>query len=205
MKYILLVSFFLLFGFSSNKNSLGNFEYKLTDIIQKFKQGIMDKSECENQKREAGYLAREIENAIKEEDNYTAIEISNLKTLKNEVEALEDYIATVGNCGNNLLSLENFNLINRRVRGDVLNFGNQKFCVNITAVTIGNYIVYLLENNTSNNYTASYKWREKHKNGVSSGKGEMGLSQKCLRQIYDNRNQPLRKNISVYEISCKEF
>ncbi len=205
MKHILLISFFLLFEFSSNKNNISNFEYELTDIIQKFKQGIMEKSECENQKREAGYLAREIENAIEKEDNYTAVEISNLKTLKNEVEALEDYIAVVGNCGNSLLSLENFNLINSRLQGDVLNLGNQKFCVNITTVKIDNYIVYLTENNTSNNYMVSYKWREKHKNGVSSGKGEMGLSQMSLRHIYDNRNQPSRKNITVYEITCKEF
>lgn len=205
MKHILLISFFLLFEFSSNKNNISNFEYELTDIIQKFKQGIMEKSECENQKREAGYLAREIENAIEKEDNYTAVEISNLKTLKNEVEALEDYIAVVGNCGNSLLSLENFNLINSRVQGDVLNLGNQKFCVNITTVKIDNYIVYLAENNTSNNYMVSYKWREKHKNGVSSGKGEMGLSQMSLRHIYDNRNQPSRKNITVYGVTCKEF
>ena len=205
MKHSFLISFFLLFGFLNSKSNINNFEYQRTDIIQKFKQGIMDKSECENQKREAGYLAREIENAIEKEDNYTAPEISNLKTLKKEIEALEDYIAVVGNCGNNLLSLENFNLINRRVQGDVLNFGNQKFCIDITTVRIGNYIVYLAENNTLNNYTISYKWQGKHKKGLSSGKGEMGLSQKSLRRIYDNRNQPLSKNISVYEISCKEF
>lgn len=205
MKHIILVSFFLLFGFPINKKNTSKFEYEITKIIQNFKKGIMEKSECENQKREAGYLSKEINNAIEKEGGYSAVEISNLKTLKIEVEALEDYIGTVGNCGNNMINSENFNLINRRVQGDVLNFGSQKFCINIITVKIGSYIVYLAENNTSKNYTVTYKWKENHKTGVSSGKGEMGLPQKSLRRIYDNRNQPLLKNISVYEISCKEF
>lgn len=205
MKYILLISTVLLFGFSNKKENLNNFDYKLSEIVDEFKQGIMIKSKCEDQKREANFLVEDIKKALKNEYNYSTVEMRSLNVLQKEAEALEQYIAVVGNCGGNILSSDNFYMINKKVGGSVLNTMNKKLCVDVISVKIGAYVTYLAENSSTKNYTIKYKWNGKVANGTNKGNGEAGMLKNSLRNIYDNRNQPLQKSISVYEIVCKEF
>lgn len=203
MKILLLMSSIILFSFSELKENPSDFEYKLSGIVHNFKQEIMDKEKCEKHKREASDLVDDIKDAIKMEDKYTLDELVKLKELKKETEALEEYIASVGDCGNYIPSIEDFNLANRRVGGRVVSIIKDKFCVDIIAVNIGKYVAYIGENNTIKNYIVTYKW--KASNGMNTGSGTMGLSKKSVRHIYDNREKPNQNKISVFGITCKEF
>ena len=86
---LLFFSILLLFGFSSLKESPNDFDYKLSDIVRKFKSDIMDKDECENQKRAAGDLADDIEDAKKNVDEYNSDEIIELIQLEKGIFILE--------------------------------------------------------------------------------------------------------------------
>lgn len=203
MKYLLVVSCLVLLGFSKITESPDDFDNELSEIVRKFKEGINDKNECENQKRNAEDLSKEIEDAIRKEDGYTSEEIDELIILKRETKAMEEYIGAVGACGNYIPAISDFNLANLRVGGRLVNVIKDKYCVDVISVSIGEYIVYLCENNSSKNYTVNYKW--KAQNGVTSGKGTMGLSNSTVRHIYDNREKTKTKNIVVSEITCVEF
>jgi len=203
MKLTLLFTSILLFGFYSLPESPNDFDYKLSDIVRNFKSDIMDKDECENQKRAAGDLADDIEDAIKNVDEYNSDEIIELKQLEKEAIALEEFISSVGNCGNFPPTIKNFNLANRRVGANVSIIIKDKYCVDVISVSIGNYVAYLGENNTSKNYTVTYNW--KAPTGMNTGNGTMGLSKLSVRHIYNNREKPSQKNISVFGIACKEF
>ncbi len=203
MKLTVLFTSILLFVFSILKESPNDFDYKLSDIIRNFKSEIMDKDECEKQKRAADDLLDDIEDAIKNEDNYNFDEIIELKKLENETKALAEFIGVVGKCGNSIISLKNINLANKRVGAKVSSIIKDKYCVDVISVSIGNYVVYLGENNSMKNYTVTYKWNTP--NGMYSGNGAMGLSKLSVRHIYDNREKPSQKNISVFGITCKEF
>lgn len=201
MKVTLLFISILLLGFSSLKESPNDFEYKLSDIVRKFKSDIMDKDECEKQKRAADDLADDIKKAIQDEDN--SDEIIELKKLEKEANALEEFIASVGNCGNYVPSIQNFNLANTRVGANIAIITKDKYCIDVISVSIGNYIAYLGENNSSKNYTVTCKW--KTPNSMNAGNVTMGLPVLSVRHIYDNREKPIQKNISVFGITCKEF
>jgi len=203
MKSSLLVISIFLFGFSDLKESPNDFDNRLSDIVRKFKLEIMDKDECEKQKRAADDLSDDIEDAIKNKDEYNSDEIIELKKLKMEAEAVEEFIAAVGNCGNYIPSIKNFNLANKRVGASVSSIIKDRFCVDVITVAIGDYVAYLGENNSAKNYTVTYKW--KAPNGLNTGNGTMGLSGLSVRHIYDNREKPNQKNISFLGITCKEF
>ena len=96
-------------------------------------------------------------------------------------------------------------MINEKVGVGVLNALNKKLCVNIISVKIGAYVTYLAENSSTKNYTINYRWNGKLANGTNKGNGQAGMLKNSLRNIYDNRNEPKQKSISVYEIVCNEF
>ena len=203
MKLTLIIISVFLIGFSSLKESPNDFDYKLSNIARNFRLEIMDKTECERLREEAEGVVDDIRNAIKKADNYTTIEIIKLKQLKLEAEALEYFIAAVGNCGNYNMNIENFNLANRRIGASVSSVVKGKYCIDIIVVSIDDYVAFLGENNSINNYSVSYQW--KVINGLNSGYGTMGLSKSSVRHIYDNRDKPSEKNISVFGISCVKF
>ncbi len=163
----------------------------------------MDEDECGRLRNEAGDLANEIEDAIEEEEEYSSTELQELRGLGKEAEALEGYIGVVGGCGSHLLSIDDFQLANRRVRGAISYLSRGKECMNVLTINIGNYVCYLGENGSTTNYTASYAW--KVAGSYSRGNGTMGLPAGKLRHIYDNREEPQQKAIMVYEVSCKPF
>lgn len=200
MKTIFIFTFFCLLHLLILE-SPEDFESKLNDIVAKFKREILDKQECEKYKREADDLVEEIKKSINSGD-YTNEEVSKLNKLKGESEALEEYIAAVGGCANYVPSISDFNLANKRVKGNITQVSLNKFCIDIFSVEIDNYIVYLGVNNTSNNYTVSYNWKSATGNG---GSGTMGLTSKCVRHIYDNREHTNRKKITISNIKCVPF
>ena len=156
----------------NSQETPSDFDYKLSNIVHSFRNEIMNKDECENLKRDTEDLVDEIEEAIAMDDEYTNYEIRELKNLKREAEAVEVFIASVGDCGNYIPSIKEFNLANQRIRANASYLSKDKYCVDVILVEIGDYVAYLVENNTTKNYTLSYKW--KTPNGFKSGNGNNG-------------------------------
>ncbi len=203
MKTVILSVSAIILSLINLQETPSDFDYKLSDIARDFRNEIMNEDECENLKRAADELVDEIEEVIEMDDEYSSTEIAELKKLKKEAEALEQFIAAVGDVGNYSPSIEEFNLANRRIRASVHYVSRNNYCVDIILVEIGDYVAYLTENNSSKNYTVSYKW--KVPNGMSTGNGTMGLSKYSARHIYNNRDDIARKNISIFGVDCKEF
>ena len=179
-----------------------DFERKLNNIASDFRKKIMEEDECKNLMYDASRVADDIDNELKKED-YSASEISQYKDIKKKAEALEAYIGAIGGCANTFPTIEEFNSANRIVGGSVTNVIQGKFCLDFISVSLGNYIVYLCQNNTSTNLSVKYKW--KAPDGMNSGSGDMNLSSKSIRHIYDNREKPNQKKISIFGVTCKPF
>ncbi len=203
MNYLLIFSTTLLFGFSSSKDSPNSFDYRLTTIAQAFKQEIMNKDECEKLKEEASDLKGDIENDLYSNNEYSPDEINELKKLKEEAEALEGYIEVVGNCGNDFFPIEHLHLANKRIGGSITALIKDKYCVDVITVTIGRYIAYLGENNSTKDYKVSYNWYVPK--GIISGSGKMVIESKTVRRIYDNREDPKQERATISGITCLEY
>jgi len=203
MKLILLIPILFAFSFSIPKESPKDFEYRLNDIARNFRQAIASLNSCSNQKMQTEYLVSEIADAINNTNEYSPVEIASLRELKKEAEALEVYIACIGTCGEDITSINNFFLANQRVGGVIKSIVKNKYCVDIISVSLGNYVVYLAQNNSEINYKITYKW--KSQNGQINGEGNMGLSKKSVRYILCNRERPDQTNIIFPSILCKEI
>jgi hypothetical protein len=183
-------------------DSPSDFEYKLSNIASEFKYHIMDKDECESLVHEAGSVANDIDDALDNKDNYSSEEVIQYKELKKKAEALEEYLGAVGG-GSLMPTKEQFQMANSMVGGSVSVVSQGKYCVDFISVTIYNYVVYLAENNTVVNYTVSYNC--KSLNGLNCRSGTMGLLAKSCRYIYDNREKPAQKSVTVYGVKCVPF
>ena len=191
-----------MFGFSEINDSPNDFDYRLSNIASQFIQEIMDQDKCENHRREASQVVRDIEDALKLDGEYDSNEISMLKKLKNEAEALEEYIACVGGCGNSVPTIDEINLANERVGGSISRVFKDKFCLDILCVTINDYTSFLVLNNRSKQYDIACSY--KTPNGLHSGNLKASLPTKCMRHLYDNRENTSQRNITVINITCKE-
>lgn len=198
----LLIYFAFISLFEKKESGINDYDSDLTRISNDFRETIFDEDECTNLKNEVGDVSNAIEEDI-DSDDYSIDEKNQLKVLLKEADALEDYIASIGNCGNYIPSIEKFNLANRRVGGSVSIISLDKYCVDVISVTIGDYICYLAKNNTTNNFTVSYKWTTP--NGMHKGNGTMGLYGKSVRHIYDNRDETEQTIITVTDITCAKF
>ena len=179
-----------------------DFEQKLDNIASDFRKKIMEEDECKSLMYDVSRVDDDIDDELKKED-YSASEISQYKDIKKKAEALEAYIGAVGGCANSFPTIVEFNLANRIVGGSVTNVIQGKFCMDFISVSLGNYIVYLCQNNTSTNLSVKYKW--KAPDGMNSGSGDMNLSSKSIRHIYDNRVKQNQKKISIFGVTCKPF
>lgn len=202
MKYLVILFFIPVYGFSNMKDSPNDFDYRLSNIASQFVQEIMDQDKCDIHKREASQLVGDIEDALKMDGGYNPDEMRILKKLIKEAEALEEYIACVGDCGNYVPTIDGINLANTRVGGSISTVFKDKFCLDILCVTINDYTSYLIMNNRSKQYdiVCSYKTS----NGLYSGNLKASLPTKCIRHLYDNRENPNQKNITVISVTCKE-
>lgn len=204
MKYLLLFSILFFFEFTYSIDKPIYFEYRLSNIVQQFKSGIMNPDDYERSNRDIEDLTQDIEKALKIEDEYTYDEINQLKVLKKEVKAVESYIGAVGG-KSDYISIEELNKANLRIGGSIFYVIKDKYCVDVIKVVIGNFVAYLCENNSEKIYNVSYKWNSPKPNNWYRGSGTMGMPKFCLRPIYDNRLKPTKKIIYVYDITCKDF
>ena len=201
MKFLLIYIAFISL-IEKKESGINDYDSDLTRISNDFRENIFNEDECTNLKNDVNDVADEIEEDL-DADDYSTEEKQQLTLLLQEAEALKDYIACVGNCGNSIPSIEKFNLANRRVKGNVSIVILDKYCVDVISVTIGKYVCYLAENNTINNFTINYKWATP--NGMHNGNGTMGLYGKSVRHIYDNRDKIEQTVITVSDITCAKF
>jgi hypothetical protein len=196
--------FFLLFLFiplNEIKKSPPDFENELTYIVKNFKENIMDEYECRKLMNNAGSISDKIEEELNDSNEYSSYEISQLKELKIKADALQSYIGGVGSCASAMFpTFKEFEIANQMVWGSVSYVSQGKFCVDFISVTIGNYIVYMAKNNSSTSYMLKYNW--KNSNGISKGNGTMGLPDKTIRSIYNNRNNQTQKRITILGVTC---
>ena len=190
----------LVIGVKGHKAGPHEFENRLTQIVTAFRNSIMDEGQCAIEKKAADNLADDIQEAIKQTDQYTDNEISDMKQLRREAVALEEYISAVGGCGIDYPSIQDFNLAINRVKASVVMMIKDKYCVDILYVTIGNYKVFLLQNTTVNTLTVVYQY--KTASGSNSGRGTIGLSNKSLRNFCSNRHNKALGSIVITGISC---
>lgn len=140
MKFTFLLASLLMLSISPIKMDPGDFDTELSYIARKFKAEIMDEDVCEKQLRAVSDLLDEIEDAIEEEDEYSAAEILEFKKLKKEAAALEDFMGIVSGLGMYTSSIEDFHLGNRRVGASVARVVSGKYCVDVISVTIGEHV-----------------------------------------------------------------
>ncbi len=203
MKLYILISAFLMLSFSKENKNLNDYDSQLTQIVYEFKTNIMDKNKCEDLKRKAYYLSDEIQKTIDDDQN-SEYEKNKLVQLKKEVNAIEEFIGTVGNCGNNMfVKMDLIYLANSRINSSIATVVKDKFCAEILTISLNGYVATLASNDSSNDYTVSYKW--KLSNATNTGNGTMGLPSKSIRHIYDNRSNPASKRITIISVSCKSL
>jgi hypothetical protein len=196
--------FFLLFLFIPSKEikkSPSDFENKLNYIVKNFKENIMDEYECRKLMNNAGSISDKIDEELDDSNQYSSYEISQLRELKTKADAIQSYIGGVGSCASAMFpTFKEFEIANQMVLGSVSYVSQGKFCVDFISVTIGNYVVYMARNNSSTNYMLKYNW--KNNNGTSKGNGTMGLLDKTIRSIYDNRSNQTQKRITIIGVTC---
>ncbi|MFV5700248.1 hypothetical protein ACM55F_00085 [Flavobacterium sp. XS2P12] len=196
--------FFLLFLFiplDEIKKSPSDFENELNYIVKDFREDIMDEYKCKKLMNNAGSISDEIEEELKETNKYTSYEISQLRELKTKADALQSYIGGVGSCASAMFpSFKEFEIANQMVLGSVTYVNQGKFCVDFISVAIGNYVVYVAKNDTSTNYMVKYNW--KNNTGTSKGNGTMGLPEKTVRSIYNNRSNQTQNRITILGVTC---
>lgn len=182
---------------------VSDFERKLSNIVTTFQAEIMDVDECDRQMRAAATLEADISDALRMEDEYDPEEMIHLRQLQKETAAVEAYIDVVGNVGNHFMKIDDLAFANRRIGGSIARVISGKYCVDIITVTIGDYVAYFGENNSTSNFTVNYKW--KSNSGMQSGNGTMGILKSNVRHFCDNREYPTQKGKTIMGISCVEF
>lgn len=199
------LSLLLLFSVIPSKKELSfsNFDSELNQIVNEFKMNIMDKNKCEDLKRKASYLSDDIEDAIEEEQNSSEEKVK-LTKLKQEVDAVEEFISSVGNGGNNMFAkMDDINLANRRINASISQNTTDKYCCKILKVTIQGYVATMLYNNSNVDLKVTYKWQTSNKS--NSGSGEMGLPRETIRQVYNNRDSSTQKNTIFTSVKCNNI
>ncbi|MCF8321785.1 MAG: hypothetical protein K9I26_01420 [Flavobacterium sp.] len=200
MKLYILISAFILLSFTKENKNSNDFDFQLSRIVSEFRENIMDKKMCEDLKRKAYNLSSDIQNSIDENSN-SSNEVNKLKQLKKEVDAVEEFIGTVGNGGNNMfVKMDLIYLANNRINSSMSTNVKDKFCVEILTITLNEYVAKMMYNKSSNDYTVTYKW--KLSNATSIGNGTMGIPMQTIRHMYDNREKPAQKNIMVTNVTC---
>ena len=129
------------------------------------------------------------------------IEFKNLKNDIKLANALKGYISAVGDCGNYNLKIEDFFLINKLVKADIVYLSKDEYCVNFVLVTINDYITYMAYNESEKSYSIEWTWEYNN-----SGYGSVGVPKKNIRQhIYNNRNDNNYQKENIVVLKCREY
>nr|WP_315231059.1 hypothetical protein [uncultured Flavobacterium sp.] len=202
MKIFLLLLLFI--PIKEIKKPPYDFENELTYVVKNFKENIMDEYECRKLMNSAGAISDEIEEELENSNRYSSYEISQLRELKIKADAIQSYIGGVGSCASaRFPTFKEFEIANQMIYGSVSYVSQGKFCVDFITVTIGNYVVYMAKNNSTSNYTLKYNW--KNSTGTSKGNGTMGLPDKTIRSIFNNRKNQTQKRITIVGVTCTPF
>ena len=188
---------------SKKEINFNNFDSDLNQIVNEFERNIMDKNECEDLKRKASYLSEDIEDAIEEEQNSSEEKIK-LTKLKKEVDAVEEFISTVGNAGNNIsVKMDDIILANSRINANISQTSPDKYCCKIIKISLQNYVSTMLYNDSNADVTVTYNWYANNKS--TNANGTMGLPRKTIRQVYNNRDSSTQKNTIFTSIKCNNI
>lgn len=176
-----------------------SFESRLNSICRNFQDQPTDKALCEQLQNDAEELVEEIDLEIKNETNPQII--STYNKLKDEANAVVDFIGAVGNCSQTILSQDRLRLVGKRINYRLSKVGKEEFCVNLISISIGSYTCFLFENNSANNYVIQFQW--KTQDGRESGNGKMGLPSHSVRPVRDNRESLRIPRPTV--VTCRMF
>ena len=202
MKIFLLLLLFI--PTKEIKKSPYDFKNELTYVVKSFKENIMEEDECRKLMNSAGAISDEIEEELENSNRYSSYEINELRELKIKAEAIQSYIGGVGSCASAMFpTSKEFEIANQMVNGSVSYVNQGKFCVDFITVSIGSYFVYMAKNNSTSIYTLKYNW--KNSTGSSKGNGIMGLPDKTIRSIYNNRKNQTQKRITIVGVTCTQF
>ena len=181
------------------------YQSELDNIVNKFRVKIMNKEECEKLKNEASNIYNDISEILLNNEDYEndSNEIKELKILRKKANAIEQYISVVGNCSYGYLEINNINIANKYIGANINYVLKDEYCIDFITVEIENYVTYLVVNNKSKDYIVNYEWSDKNK--ISTGSGEMSVPKNHIKRIFNNRENPNLKKISLYGINCKEY
>jgi hypothetical protein len=201
VKLLFLVIAVQTMGNSQHLDTVMDFDYRLSNIVVRFKEIVMDEYECKSLLSIVSVFREDIDHVLQFTDQYRQMEIIKLKRLQIEAQAIEEFIACVGHCANYTPDIESFKLANNRINGEIIINSQNKFCIDIVSVSIGSYVACLAINYSTDNLQFTYELVDSTGNLV--GMGKSGLWHNCIRCIHDNRNDLKPSHIYIKEITCK--
>jgi hypothetical protein len=199
MKHLLIILALPFLSFVKMKDSSTDFDGKLDKLVTSFKQNIFNKQKCDSCSAAAKNIASDIQDVL-DDGGMEKSEIKKMEALKKEADALENYISAVGDLDGGFSTVADLNLANTRVQGNISN-ETGKFCTDIISVTIGDYICYLAENNTSKIISVNYRWKDE--SGTNSSSGTVKVFANSIRAMYSNREKPKVNKVEFLGLNCK--
>ena len=157
MKFAWLIAAFWILPASVQQVDSDAFDKELSGIVSNYQEGIMNEESCTKLLRKTKALADKIEAAM-EEGDYSTDELTRLRILHREALAVEAFIACVSEVGEYMLSQADFNIANARVGARTMETAGGEACVGVIRVFIGEYVAYMLKNDSEKNYSVDYDW-----------------------------------------------
>ena len=209
MHYCLISAVFILFSLNSIKDPVVGkrvgYDSQLSSIARDFRTYILDEDRCEDLARDAEYLADELEDAIDdaEDDQVSAYELNELRRAKRQAEALADFIWVIGSIRSIPLPEEDMWIGKQLVGGDFFELANQSFCTKVIVYTLKDYVTYLAQNESAQNYTVKRTFLVS--GHYASGRVNMGLPSRHVRPVWDNREELNQSGLQIKEAACIPF
>ncbi|CAN5170673.1 hypothetical protein BH09BAC5_BH09BAC5_06600 [soil metagenome] len=200
MKHFLLLLLVPFFSFTSNQISSDDYDAQINAVVTDFKANIFDQSICDAAAKKAEGISEAIEDAMNE-DGVSKSERKKLEDLKKEAEALNSYINAISDLEGGFVTVEKMNLANSRVHGDISAEQKGDFCTDIISISIGDFICYLAENNSSKIISVNYRW--KGPDGTKSGTGTVKVFANSVHPMYNNRKDKDVKKVTFMGLTCK--
>ena len=175
--------------------SFSSLEYRLATVVSNFKGG----EECSALIRTTSILSEDIEEELYNL-TLTPSQESKLKRLQKETLAVEKFIAAVGGCRRDMISMEDLHLANQRINASVSQVFSGKYCVDFIRVEAGEQVAYLAYNNRTKAIKLDYKW--KNHNASHTGTGNMGIIAQHMRNAFDNQSNRKVKSIGFSNVVC---
>lgn len=203
MRFILFVACVFILTHTHAKTNPKQFDTTLNQIAEAFKEGILDYNECERLRNVTKDLVLDIEREVLQPSKYSTADMEELKQLKKDGDALERFMGVLGNCGHYYLTIEMFELANKRLKGTTQALMKNENCLQVIAYNIAGYQYLFFENTTEVQYKITYRWKEIDGFRYGDGDGSLGILKSSITNIIDNRFNPQSK-FFLYDMVCKE-